>query len=175
MILTEANLEVSVPDQGRQSGLPSNPIIAVIGGPGSGTDTQCKQIIDKYPDCVHVAAEGMSVSELAAELQKNTQAKLVVIEEYPRTKEQLEDFNKQIGGLSSIIVVDCCEMHLKTSGADPDAIKSYSRNTLPVLAYFEDMGKLDVVNGEMVPEDISTAINKIIDGVLEKDVKISSS
>ena len=52
----------------------------------------------------------------------------------------------QIGGLSRVIVIDSCEMHLKTSGADADAIKAYSKNTLPVLAYIEDMGKLDVVS-----------------------------
>ena len=48
----------------------------------------------------------MSVSELAAELQKNTQAKLVVIEEYPRTKEQLEDFNKQVSELPAHVPED---------------------------------------------------------------------
>lgn len=170
-----ARLEVSVPDQGRQTGLPTNLIVAVIGGPNSGTDTQCKQIAEKYPDSVHIAAQGVSGVELETELKKTSEAKLVVIEGYPQSKQQLEEFNKQVGGLSRVIVIDSCEMHLKTSGADTDAIKAYSKNTLPVLAYFEDMGKLDIVNGEMVPEDISAAVSKIIDEVLEMGVKISSS
>ena len=61
MIITvawfQSRLEVSVPDQGRQSGLPTNHIVAVIGGPCSGTDVQCKRIIGAYPDAVHIEAE----------------------------------------------------------------------------------------------------------------------
>ncbi|KAK2184381.1 hypothetical protein NP493_268g03045 [Ridgeia piscesae] len=139
-------IEVNVPDQGRQPGLPTNLIVAVIGGPNSATDSQCKQVTEKFPGSVHVAAQGMSGTELETELKKTTDAKLVVIEGYPQSKQQLEEFNKQIGGLSRVIVIDSCEMHLKTSGADADAIKAYSKNTLPVLAYIEDMGKLDVVS-----------------------------
>ena len=51
----------------------------------------------------------------------------------------------QIGGLNGVIALDCGETHMKTSGADEAAIKSYTETTLPVLAYFEDMRILDVV------------------------------
>ena len=39
--------------------------------------------------------------ELVAELQKHSEAKLVVIEGYPKSKEQVEEFNKQVSWWSS--------------------------------------------------------------------------
>ena len=41
-----------------------------------------------------------------AELQKHSEAKLVVIEGYPKSKEQVEEFNKQVRLWSSYVVRD---------------------------------------------------------------------
>ncbi|KAL4219564.1 Adenylate kinase isoenzyme 5 [Mactra antiquata] len=196
---------ISEQDTGRKPGLPTAPIIFVAGGPGSGKGTQCKKIISRYQDFVHLsmgdiirteisdkgtaddkwgmitqlmskgemAPEDVTIDLLKAQLNKHSSAKAFIIEGFPRDKNQVESFNKNIGGLNFVILFDCEEyymqMRLLKRGRDsgrvddnPTAISNrlnfYKYNTIPVMKYFDDAGKLVVLDAD---RDIDTMFFEI--------------
>ncbi|XP_060602069.1 uncharacterized protein LOC132755252 isoform X5 [Ruditapes philippinarum] len=108
-----------------------------------------------------MAPEEVTIDLLKEQLKKNSSAKAFIIEGFPRDKAQVEAFNKNIGGLNFVILFDCEEYYMQTrllkrgreSGRvddNPTAIanrlKFYKYNTLPVMKYFDDQGKLVVRN-----------------------------
>lgn len=91
-------------------------------------------------------------------LQELTEAKTILLEGFPRNKKQLEDLNDRIGGVNHVILVDVVEAQMRSnleanyivSGEDKSLILPrihlFKHNTLPVLSYFDDEGKLSVVS-----------------------------
>ena len=52
----------------------------------------------------------------------------------------------QVGGLSGMIVVDTSEQFCTEAGASMDELFKYKNYTLPVVAHFDDLGKLLLVS-----------------------------
>ncbi|XP_046330687.2 uncharacterized protein LOC124114162 [Haliotis rufescens] len=205
--------EIKVPDEGRKSGFPECPIIFVTGGPGSGKGSQCKRIVERYDNVVHLsmgdilrteistkgtaddkwdmistllqkgdmAPEDVTIELLTSNIQKHPDARAFIIEGYPRDERQLEEFNKHVGGLSFVVLLDCEEYYLQerliNRGADsgrPDdnlgaigkRISFFKDNTLPVLKYFDDQGKLVVVMGDRDEDDVFFELANTLDFAL---------
>ncbi|XP_052787877.1 adenylate kinase isoenzyme 5-like isoform X5 [Mya arenaria] len=108
-----------------------------------------------------MAPEEETVELLKAQLIKHKDAKAFVVEGFPRDKGQVDAFNKQIGGLNFAILFDCEEFYMqnrllnrgRASGRIDDnatavanRLNFYKYNTLPILKYFDDAGKLVVKN-----------------------------
>ncbi|KAL8598216.1 hypothetical protein ACOMHN_043287 [Nucella lapillus] len=202
--------EVTVKDEGRKPGMPTAPIIFVAGGPGSGKGTQCKRLVSRYTDAVHLsmgdilrthiseqgsadekwgmvtellkqgdlAPEELTVDLLTKALQEKPDAHFYLVEGFPRNLEQLEDFNKQIGGQSFALLLDCEEQilhyRLTVRGKESERIDDnltaigkkltfFKNNTLPILKTMEDSGKLVVVNGDRDDEEITYDLCKVVD------------
>ena len=76
----------------------------------------------------------------------------VVLEGFPREKDHIEEFNKQVGGLSRLVIVDCGEEYMKThmTAGQEAELEHYRMNTLPVLGYYDDLHKVTVVGGTCI-------------------------
>ncbi|KAM3728558.1 Adenylate kinase isoenzyme [Dirofilaria immitis] len=106
-----------------------------------------------------------------------------VIEGYPRAKNQAIDFENQIGRLDLVILIDCTEEYCietiqkrKKEGMTvrPDdstkiinaRLQMFKQNTLPMLKYFDDKGKLKVVDGDSNIDKIFDEIVEVINNVI---------
>lgn len=202
--------EISVTDSGRKADMPTCPVMFVMGGPGSGRGTQCKKLVERYPDFVHLsmgdilraemfkkgdsdakwgvvntlvkegnmAPEDMAVDLVIENIKKHTSAKAIILEGYPRTQKQMEEFNQKIGGLSIAVLLDCDEYYMQKRLTDRSAetgrvddnlraianrISFYKHNTLPILAHIDDMDKLVVVNGDRDGDEIFYDVTQVVD------------
>ncbi|KAK6112393.1 Adenylate kinase family protein [Brugia pahangi] len=116
-----------------------------------------------------------------------------IIEGYPRTKNQAIDFENQIDRLVSVILIDCTEDFcietikkrnkegiLVRTDDNPEVINArlqmFKQNTLPMLKYFDDKGKLKVVDGDNNLEKIFEEIVEELDStILAKDPECGGS
>ncbi|XP_060602074.1 uncharacterized protein LOC132755252 isoform X9 [Ruditapes philippinarum] len=125
-----------------------------------------------------MAPEEVTIDLLKEQLKKNSSAKAFIIEGFPRDKAQVEAFNKNIGGLNFVILFDCEEYYMQTrllkrgreSGRvddNPTAIanrlKFYKYNTLPVMKYFDDQGKLVVLDADRDTESMFYDLSQMFD------------
>ena len=51
----------------------------------------------------------------------------------------------QVGGMTYIIVLDMDERHALLNVPEVGIVHAYKENTLPVLGYYDDFSKLEVV------------------------------
>ena len=51
----------------------------------------------------------------------------------------------QVGGMTYIIVLDTDERHALLNVPEVGIVHAYKENTLPVLGYYDDFSKLEVV------------------------------
>ncbi|KAK6195177.1 hypothetical protein SNE40_000655 [Patella caerulea] len=203
-------IEIEVKDTGRKEGLPQAPIVFIAGGPGSGKGTQCKKLLERYPDFVHLsmgdilrtqitkhgtadakwdmvstllqkgemAPREMAIDLLKDSMNENKDAKVFIVEGYPRDKKQLEEFFQHIGGLGFAIVLDCEEYYLQKRlvergeqteriddnlSAISNRLTFFKNNTLPVLKYFDEDGKLVVINGDRDIDEINFDLCSVFD------------
>ncbi|CAJ0959359.1 unnamed protein product, partial [Mesorhabditis belari] len=109
-----------------------------------------------------------------------------VIEGYPRNQHQAQDFEQQIDRIDLAVLIDCTEQFCaenvkrryeeglqdRTERPDDavDVFKSrlelFKANCLPMLKYFDDKGKLRVVDGDIEEEKIFNEIIQMIDNSL---------
>ncbi|XP_052787873.1 uncharacterized protein LOC128222800 isoform X2 [Mya arenaria] len=125
-----------------------------------------------------MAPEEETVELLKAQLIKHKDAKAFVVEGFPRDKGQVDAFNKQIGGLNFAILFDCEEFYMqnrllnrgRASGRIDDnatavanRLNFYKYNTLPILKYFDDAGKLVVLDGDRDSDEMFYDISQMFD------------
>uniref|UniRef100_A0A1I7VFG6 Bm3343 n=1 Tax=Loa loa TaxID=7209 RepID=A0A1I7VFG6_LOALO len=106
-----------------------------------------------------------------------------VIEGYPRAKNQAVDFENQTNRLALVVLIDCteefCTKTIEKRKKDevvvrPDdnseainaRLQMFKQNTLPMLKYFDDKGKLKVVDGDNNPEKIFEEVVEELDGII---------
>uniref|UniRef100_F1KUL8 Adenylate kinase isoenzyme 5 n=1 Tax=Ascaris suum TaxID=6253 RepID=F1KUL8_ASCSU len=109
-----------------------------------------------------------------------------VIEGYPRTQAQAVDFENQFERLDLALLIDCTEQFCCDSikkraevakenndvRPDDDAevvkirLAMFKQNTLPMLKYFDDKGKLRVVDGDMDIDKIFVEVTSAIDNTI---------
>ncbi|KAK3781305.1 hypothetical protein RRG08_018933 [Elysia crispata] len=116
---------------------------------------------------------------LIQSLKEHPDARAYLIEGYPRDALQYEDFNRNIGGHSFTILLDCDDQYLhdrlvlRGAGGDDriddnvaaieKKLAFFARNTLPLLKAIEDEQKLIVVDGDRDEDEIFYDIVKTID------------
>nr|KAG5689880.1 hypothetical protein BaRGS_002391 [Batillaria attramentaria] len=125
-----------------------------------------------------LAPEEVTVELLIDNLKQHPDAHFFIIEGFPRNLEQLEDFNKHIGGMSYTILLDCEEecLHYRLSkrGKESERIDDnlvaigkkltfFKNTTLPILKTIEDDGKLVVIPGDRDEDEIYFDLCKIFD------------
>lgn len=146
---------------------------------GTALGLEAKKLMDQgqlVPDAVVI---GM----IQNKLEENTQAKGFIFDGFPRTVAQaealdtlLESRNEAIAGM---IALEVSEEELekrlllrgKASGRPDDAnpeiirkrINEYKSKTTPVANYYKGQNKLTNINGIGSIEDISNAINQVVD------------
>ncbi|KAL8558593.1 hypothetical protein ACOMHN_046311 [Nucella lapillus] len=125
-----------------------------------------------------LAPEEVTVELLTGALKSQPDAHFYLVEGFPRNLEQLEDFNKQIGGQSFTIFLDCEEsiLHYRLSmrGKHSERIDDnltaigkkltfFKNTTLPILKAIDDSGKLVEVNGDRDEDEIHFDLCKVLD------------
>jgi len=166
-------IDVSVPDAGRKSALPTSHIISIISGPCGGASEICKKLTEEHKDSLHIPAYDLAADDIVSKLSKD--APVVFLEGFPKDKTQLEQFNDKVGGMSSVIVIDTSADFCRENGANADQISFYQSNTLPVLGHYDDFRQLDMVSGEQSFDDIYAEVNKAVGVTLSQSVKTDSS
>ncbi|CAL1536703.1 unnamed protein product [Lymnaea stagnalis] len=126
-------------------------------------------------------------------MKKHPDARAYLVEGYPRDALQYEDFNRNIGGHSFTILLDCEDSYLHdrlvlrgangTERIDDNipAIEKklafFARNTLPLLKAIDDEQKLIVIDGDRDEDEIFYDIVKCLDfslyGVKLDEVRVS--
>ncbi|GFN85255.1 adenylate kinase isoenzyme 5 [Plakobranchus ocellatus] len=140
--------EIKVKDEGRKEDLPKGPIIFLA----ASTDS--------------ISPQDVTEELLIKSLKEHPDARAYLIEGYPRDALQYEDFNRNIGGHSFTILLDCDDQYLHdrlvlrgAAGEDriDDNVQAiekklafFAKNTLPLLKAIEDEEKLIVVGVSIV-------------------------
>jgi len=64
--------------------------------------------------------------------------------------------------MDGVIVIDCGEEYsVSTRGVDTATVKQYKKNVLPVLAHYDDFGKLTVVSNYLHIREIKIHVPTI--------------
>ncbi|KAL3872034.1 hypothetical protein ACJMK2_040003 [Sinanodonta woodiana] len=128
-----------------------------------------------------MAPQEMTIDLLYNSLKQYPDAKAFIIEGYPRDKHQVEEFNKHIGGLNLVLLLDCEEYYMQKRlvdrGRNEDRVDDnlnaianrlnfYKNNTLPILKHYEDNGQLVVLNGDRDAKEIFYDICQLIEFAL---------
>ncbi|KAI0225905.1 hypothetical protein LSAT2_023358, partial [Lamellibrachia satsuma] len=141
--------------RGRRSDMPSCPIIAIIGVPGGSVDEQARKVAeDKFNFTFYsLTDQTVTGSELMAMMNASTGAEGIILHGCPINKQQVEDFNKYVGGMDGVIIIDCGEEYsISTHGGEEAIVKQYKKN----------------VNGERSGSEILMICRDAIEEILEK-------
>ena len=184
-------------------------VIFVLGAPGSGKGTQCAKIVENF-GYLHLSAGdllrkersnpdskyGQMISQyirdgkivpvkvtctLIEDAIKASGSKKVMVDGFPRNKDNLDGWNEQMGGKADVDFVlflkcgreTCTERILKraeTSGRTDDNLESlrkrfdtYVNQTMPIIEHFEKVGKVRTIDAEHNPEEVFDKITKLFD------------
>lgn len=69
--------------------------------------------------------------------------------------------------MCGVIVLDTSEEQSKNAGADDAKLASYKNDTLPVLGYFDDFGKLDTIAANKSEDEAFSAACTIFESALK--------
>ncbi|XP_062593112.1 adenylate kinase isoenzyme 5-like [Saccostrea cucullata] len=134
-----------------------------------------------------MAPEDVTAELILTNIKKHPDAKGFIIEGYPRSSSQLEEFEKEIGRLDLAMLIDCdeyyCTQRLLKRGAEKGKIDDnlaaiskrisfFKENTLPVCKYFDDLGKLVVVDGDRDIDEIAFNLGQIFKAALKRNFKM---
>jgi adenylate kinase len=157
-----ADLEVQVPDTGRKDGLPVCPIVTIYGVTGSGIEVYCQRLATRF-NATYIPAKGLSIEEIRSQVELNSSAQLVLLENYPYNVTDLNNFNESIGGLTGVIVIDISEDFALGSGAANEELEEYRTDALPVHMHYDISGKLRLIEGEKheIFEDLCSAVESL--------------
>uniref|UniRef100_A0A8C2V828 Nucleoside-diphosphate kinase n=1 Tax=Chinchilla lanigera TaxID=34839 RepID=A0A8C2V828_CHILA len=180
----------------------------VLGGSGAGKGTQCARFVEKYgythlsagellrdegnnPESQYGELIGKYIKEekivpaemtimdqtTAADAQKNK----FLIDGFPRNQDNLQGWNKTMGGkagVSFVLCFDCnneicierCLERGKSSGSTDDnreslekRIQTYLQSTEPITDLYEKMGKVKKIDASRSVEEVFDEVVKIFD------------
>ncbi|XP_055898262.1 uncharacterized protein LOC106054528 isoform X3 [Biomphalaria glabrata] len=144
------------------------------------TDEKWKAVKDLVVNG-ELAPEEVTLELLHDILKHNTQAEGFIIQGFPRDMEQAKEFEKKISKVDAVLLLDCEENNLidkfqrqdksrneKDISANTFArrIATFKEKTLPVLKYFDDAGKLFVVNGDKSEEEVQEELSYLFDTLI---------
>eukprot|EP00163_Fabomonas_tropica_P019988 TRINITY_DN350_c0_g1_i2.p1 TRINITY_DN350_c0_g1~~TRINITY_DN350_c0_g1_i2.p1 ORF type:complete len:218 (+),score=60.82 TRINITY_DN350_c0_g1_i2:88-654(+) len=177
--------------------LDNKEVVFVLGGPGSGKGTNCEQLAEKF-GFKHLSAgdllraernasdsevgkmiaeyikEGKIVPKevtigLLAKAMKESDAKLFLIDGFPRAMDQCEAFENDVVKAKFCLFFDCPENVLEerllkrgeTSGRTDDNIesirkrfKTYMEVTMPVIEYFDKSDRVRKIDSSRSKEEV---------------------
>ncbi|XP_071154906.1 uncharacterized protein [Mytilus edulis] len=137
---------------------------------------------DKWSMIGDLVSKGeMAPEEVTGELlldsfKQHKNAKGFILEGYPRDMEQVEEYMKVIGKVTAVFYLDCeeyyCTQRLLNRGKKTDRIDDnlgaiskritfFKDNTLPVVKYYDDMGRVFVVNGDRDTKEIAFEVGNL--------------
>ncbi|XP_064649124.1 adenylate kinase isoenzyme 5-like isoform X2 [Lineus longissimus] len=192
--------------------IPNVPFVFFMGGPGSGKGTQCKRLVERYTNWVHLsmgdllrqqvseqgssdakwgmisdllvkgdmAPEDVTIDLITDNLKKHPNAGGFIIEGYPRTMDQLKEYQTQVGKVDLVFLLDCEEYFLQSRlvargkqegriddnlAAVASKINFFKENTLPVVKSLDDEGKLVLVDGDRDTEEICFELARAFDSI----------
>jgi len=184
-------------------------VIFVLGAPGSGKGTQCAKIVENF-GYLHLSAGdllrkersnpdseyGQLISKYITEglivpvkitctlIEKAIEAsgnKKVMVDGFPRNKDNLDGWNEQMGEKADVDFVlflecsqkTCTDRILKraeTSGRTDDNLESlkkrfdtYVNQTMPIIEHYKKLGKVHTIDAEHNPEEVFDKITKLFD------------
>ncbi|CAH1785749.1 unnamed protein product, partial [Owenia fusiformis] len=125
-----------------------------------------------------MAPEDIAIQLVTDSLKQYKDAKGFIIEGYPRTMQQAEEYNKKVGKVDLVFVLDCEESNLQrrlldrheSSGRIDDSMNAVSAklhhfktNTLPLAKYYDDSGYLVVLEGDRDMYEIHYDLSSMFD------------
>ena len=181
---------------------PSRPnVVFVIGGPGCGKGTQCKRIVENmkytsfstgdllrkyvqdkkngYEEIDNQMKEGKLISsttlmKVLKEYIVNSENKKILVDGYPRNKENIDVWEKEMKGIVNVkgalyIEVSNEEMTKRLLGrnegrADDNEetikkrLNTFEKDTKPIVKFFEKKGNLIKIDGMKTVDEISKEI-----------------
>ena len=185
----------------------SKMLFLIIGAPGSGKTTDAELIAAKHEDITHYStgdmfrAEVATGSELGLTLDKymsagnlvpievaiktivnaikNAPTKVVVIDGYPRSLEQMEELDKYLVKDNQVKLMNVIEVEVsedvacdrvlgRSRGADDNVevfnnrMKVYTQPLEDIQNFYSNKGLLHKINGERSIEDIVDEMDKFI-------------
>ncbi|RNA29834.1 UMP-CMP kinase [Brachionus plicatilis] len=186
-------------------------VIFVLGGPGAGKGTQCLKIVENF-GYVHLSAgellraerqrPGSKVGEqiedhirkgsivpveitctLLENAMKESDKDTFLIDGFPRNKDNLDGWNRQMGEKAHVkgvlffecaedVCVNRCLERGKQSGRSDDnedtlkkRIATYNESTLPIIQYFDQMKMVKRIDAskteQKVYEEVEAALKEI--------------
>ncbi|XP_059141356.1 adenylate kinase isoenzyme 5-like [Physella acuta] len=123
-----------------------------------------------------LAPEDVTLNLLHNSLKNNTRAKGFIVQGFPRDMDQAQKFEKTISRVDAVFLLDCEEEELlkkvQDSGSEVSTnvylkrLSTYKEKTLPVLKYYDDAGKLYIVDGGQDVDSVQEELNFIFDSLL---------
>ncbi|XP_025111640.1 uncharacterized protein LOC112574655 [Pomacea canaliculata] len=117
-----------------------------------------------------MAPEDVVGTLLVQAIKDHSQAKGIIIQGYPRDLEQAKEYDRLVGRVDAVFLLDCEEetlskQLLKRASSNrcidnnvntvAKRIQSFKEKTLPALKHYDDKGKLFIVEGENDMEEIA--------------------
>jgi len=181
-------------------------VLFVLGGPGAGKGTQCAKIVQNY-GYVHLSAgdllraermrPGSKVGEeienhirkgtivpvevtctLLENAMKESGKENFLIDGFPRNKDNLDGWNRQMGDKTEVkgvlffecsekICVDRCLERGKQSGRSDDneetlskRIKTYNESTVPIIMHFDKLDMVKRIDAAKTEEEVFAEVQK---------------
>ena len=145
---------------------------------------------DKWSMIGDLVSKGeMAPEEITGELllnsfKENKDAKGFILEGYPRDMAQVEEYMKVIGRVDVIFYLDCeeyyCTQRLLHRGKQTDRIDDnlgaisrritfFKDQTLPVVKFYDDLGRVFVINGDRDTKEIEFEISTLFKFLKKKN------
>ncbi|XP_021354678.1 adenylate kinase isoenzyme 5-like isoform X3 [Mizuhopecten yessoensis] len=143
-----------------------------------GTADQKWGMISSLVQQGEMAPEEVTVDLLKDNLAKHKDASAIILEGYPRDKTQVEEFNKYIGGLNFVLLIDSEEYYMQKRLVDrgketeriddnlsaiSSRINFFRNKTLPVLKHYDDNGKLVALYGDRDIQEVFFDVTQVLD------------
>ncbi|KAK3088078.1 hypothetical protein FSP39_014403 [Pinctada imbricata] len=134
-----------------------------------------------------MAPEDVTIDLLINNMRKHHDTKGFFIEGYPRTMTQVAEFEKHVGRVNMVFLIDCeeyyCTQRLLKRGKDKGKIDDnlsaiqnrigfFKENTLPVVKYYDDCGKVAVIEGDKDTEEIAFDIDMIFKRAMKRNFEL---
>ncbi|XP_067945692.1 adenylate kinase isoenzyme 5-like isoform X1 [Watersipora subatra] len=136
------------------------------------------QVIKELIQNGEMAPEEVTQSLIKEALKANINADGILIEGYPKTMDQVDEFNRIVGRVDLAILLDCeeemCQQRLSARRRQNERIDDndraiqrkidfFKQHTLPVISYFQKEGKLVELSGDRDADEVFYQIVTIID------------
>ncbi|XP_064616728.1 adenylate kinase isoenzyme 5-like isoform X2 [Liolophura sinensis] len=130
-----------------------------------------------------MAPEDITIELLIDNFKKHPSASGFIVEGYPRDLRQVQEYDKYIGRVDLVFLLDCeealCQQRLYQRGQDKGRIDDnmaaiakriafFKQNTLPAIKHYDDQGKLVMLDGDRDEEEVAFELAALFDNIFYK-------